>query len=64
MIMRYSQEASKAGVSASEWSGAVSSIVGGKAGGKGSTSIGNGVHAEKVDEAVSAAEKYLERFHL
>ncbi|MCJ1269391.1 Alanine--tRNA ligase [Lobaria immixta] len=59
-----SEEASKQGASASEWAATVSSIVGGKAGGKGPTSIGNGTSAEKVDEALEAAVKYLERFHL
>jgi alanyl-tRNA synthetase len=58
-----SEETSKAGASASEWSATVSSIVGGKAGGKGPTSVGNGVHPDKVEEAITAAEKYLERFH-
>lgn len=58
------QEASKQGASASDWAATISSIVGGKAGGKGPTSIGNGMNAEKVDEAVEAAVKYLERFHL
>lgn len=58
------QEASKAGASANEWSATVSDIVGGKAGGKAPTSIGNGVHADKVDEALKAAEQYLQRFHL
>ena len=59
-----SQEASKQGASASDWSNSVSGIVGGKAGGKGSTSIGNGTNPEKVDEALQAATKYIERFSL
>jgi len=36
--------------------------VGGKAGGKGATSTGNGTKPEKVDEAVEAARRYLEKF--
>ena len=52
----------KKGLKASEWSSAVSSIVGGKAGGKEPTSIGNGTQPEKTDEAVEAATKYLEKF--
>ena len=47
---------------AGEWSSTVSSIVGGKAGGKEPTSIGNGTQPEKVDEALKAATKYLEKF--
>ena len=58
------QEASKHGVSAGEWSSTVSGIVGGKAGGKGPTSVGSGIHGEKVNEALEAARKYLERFQL
>ena len=58
------QAANKQGMSASEWANAVSGVVGGAAGGKGSTSVGNGTNPEKVDEAVEAATKYLEKFHL
>lgn len=58
------QETCKKGASATEWAATISSIVGGKAGGKAPTSIGNGTNAEKVNEALEAAEKYLERFHL
>lgn len=60
----FAQEASKAGASATEWSATVSKIVGGKAGGKAPTSIGNGVHPDKVDEAIEAAKQYLQRLHL
>lgn len=52
------------GASASEWSTAVSRAVGGKAGGKGPTSIGNGINPEKVDYAVDLASEYLSRFTL
>lgn len=58
------QEASKRGASATEWAATISSVVGGKAGGKTPTSIGNGTNVEKVNEALEVAEKYLERFHL
>ena len=51
-------------MSASEWANAVSCIVGGAAGGKGSTSVGNGTNPEKVDEAVEVATMYLEKFYL
>lgn len=59
-----SDEASIAGASASNWAAAVSRVVGGKAGGKAPTSIGNGTSPEKADEAVSAAEEYLRKLHL
>ncbi|KAI4152193.1 MAG: hypothetical protein LQ341_000757 [Variospora aurantia] len=59
-----SEEASKQGASATEWADAVSGVVGGKAGGKGATSIGNGTEPGKVDEAVEVARKYLESFKL
>ncbi|PWY64719.1 hypothetical protein BO70DRAFT_366943 [Aspergillus heteromorphus CBS 117.55] len=55
---------SEQGASASEWAAIVSSAVGGKAGGKGSTSVGNGVNPEKVDEAIILASEYLARFKL
>ena len=59
-----SDEAAEAGASAAEWAAAVSGVVGGKAGGKAPTSIGNGTQPGKVDEAVTAAEEYLRKFHL
>ena len=52
------------GASASEWAAVVSGAVGGKAGGKGSTSIGNGVNPDKIDEAVALASDYLAKFKL
>ena len=52
----------KKGLKASEWSSKVSGVVGGKAGGKEPTSIGNGTQPEKVDEALDAATKFLEKF--
>lgn len=52
------------GASASEWANIVAGLVGGKAGGKGSTSIGNGTHPDKVDEAVNLASEYLRKFSL
>ncbi|KAA6415647.1 MAG: alanyl-tRNA synthetase [Lasallia pustulata] len=59
-----SEEANAAGASAADWAAAVSAVVGGKAGGKGATSIGNGTEAGRVDEAVERAREYLERFGL
>ena len=58
------QDANKKGLVASEWTNTISSIVGGKAGGKGPTSLGNGTNPGKIDEAVEAATKYLEKFSL
>jgi alanyl-tRNA synthetase len=58
------QKYSKQGAVASEWASAVSVAVGGKAGGKGPTSVGNGTNIDKIDEGVELARKYLEKFHL
>ncbi|KAL8987963.1 MAG: hypothetical protein Q9169_008629, partial [Polycauliona sp. 2 TL-2023] len=58
------EEATQQGASATDWASTVSQIVGGKAGGKGATCIGNGTDPSKVDEAVEAAREYLERFKL
>jgi alanyl-tRNA synthetase len=58
------QAMSEQGASASEWATAVSRAVGGKAGGKGPTSIGNGVNPDKVDDAIDLASEYLSKFKL
>lgn len=50
--------------SALEWSTAVSSVVGGKAGGKGNTSQGVGTDVSKVDEAMDVATKFLQKLTL
>ncbi|KAL1639962.1 Alanine--tRNA ligase [Diplodia intermedia] len=52
------------GASAAEWSNAVSGAVGGKAGGKGKTSVGQGTNADKLDEGLELATKYLEKFQI
>lgn len=59
-----SVEATKAGASAAEWANTISGVVGGKAGGKAPTSIGNGTSPEKVNEAVREAEEYLRKLKL
>ncbi|RDH28099.1 alanyl-tRNA synthetase, cytoplasmic [Aspergillus welwitschiae] len=59
-----SKSSSEAGASASEWAAIVSGAVGGKAGGKGATSVGNGVNPDRVDEAVSLASDYLGKLKL
>ncbi|KAJ5246950.1 hypothetical protein N7468_001933, partial [Penicillium chermesinum] len=52
------------GASASDWAAVVSGAVGGKAGGKGPTSLGNGTNTDKIDEAISLASDYLSKFKL
>ncbi|KAJ0420995.1 tRNA synthetases class II (A)-domain-containing protein [Aspergillus carlsbadensis] len=59
-----SKTMSDQGASASEWATAVSRAVGGKAGGKGPTSIGNGINPDKVDDAITLATEYLGSFKL
>jgi len=54
----------KQGAVASDWANSVAKAVGGKAGGKGPTSIGNGTEVEKIDEGLELAIKYLEQFKL
>lgn len=58
------QALSDQGGSPSDWAAVVAGAVGGKAGGKAPTSIGNGVNHERVDEAVSLAAEYLDKFKL
>jgi len=58
-----SEELSKK-ASALEWSTAVSSVVGGKAGGKGNTSQGVGTESSKIDEALDVATKFLQKLTL
>lgn len=57
-------EAQSKGADASKWTNSVSEVVGGKSGGKGATSMGQGTNVDKVDEAVEAARKYLEDLKL
>ncbi|KAI1077644.1 tRNA synthetases class II (A)-domain-containing protein [Whalleya microplaca] len=47
------------GVTAEKWAAAVSEVVGGKSGGKEPTRQGQGTNADKIDEAVAVAEKWL-----
>jgi alanyl-tRNA synthetase len=63
-ILTLNQELSTQGASASDWAAVVSGAVGGKAGGKGPTSIGNGTNSDKVEEAISLASDYLSKFKL
>ncbi|PYH46703.1 alanine--tRNA ligase [Aspergillus saccharolyticus JOP 1030-1] len=59
-----SKATSDQGASATEWATVVSRAVGGKAGGKGPTSVGNGMNPEKIDEAIALASDYLSKFKL
>ena len=59
-----SPEAQKKGVDAAKWSSEVAGVVGGKAGGKGATSLGQGTNLDKVDDAVEVARKYLQDLKL
>ncbi|KAE8348240.1 alanyl-tRNA synthetase, cytoplasmic [Aspergillus coremiiformis] len=52
------------GASASEWAAIVSTAIGGRAGGKGPTSIGNGTSPDKTEEAIALASDYLAKFKL
>ena len=56
-----SQEHEVKGLVASEWAAQVTASVGGKAGGKGATCLGNGVDAEKADNGVAAAVDHLNK---
>ena len=62
--LTYRQVATKAGMTPQDWSSTVSMLVGGKAGGKAPTAIGNGTDVSKVDEAIQAATGYLQKFKL
>jgi len=42
----------------------VTKAVGGKAGGKGPTSVGNGTEVSGIDEGVQLATKYLEKLKI
>nr|POE49453.1 alanine--trna ligase [Quercus suber] len=59
-----SSEAQSKGADASKWASEVASLLGGKAGGKGATCVGQGTETEKVDAAVEAARKYLDGLSL
>ncbi len=53
------QQLASKGVTAEEWTGAVSQIIGGKTGGKEPSRQGAGAEPAKLDEAVSKAEQWL-----
>ena len=52
------------GLVASEWAAQVAEAVGGKAGGKGATSVGSGTDVGKVEVGVEVAVKYLEKLKI
>ena len=59
-----SPEHTSKGLAACKWTEQVSAIVGGKAGGKGSTSVGTGNDVGRVQEGVEAAGKALEELSI
>ncbi|KAI5224608.1 alanyl-tRNA synthetase [Aureobasidium subglaciale] len=59
-----SAEAKEKGADAPAWANEVAGVLGGKAGGKGATSLGQGTQPENVDQAVELATKYLEKLGL
>jgi alanyl-tRNA synthetase len=56
------QQHKAAGADGPKWAGAVTPIIGGKAGGKpgAQTAIGQGTNADKVDAGVEEATKFIE----
>lgn len=58
------QQLSKQGATASDWANAVAVAVGGKAGGKGPTSIGSGTNVDQMDKGLDLAIQYLQKFKL
>lgn len=54
----------KAGADGPAWSAAVAGALGGKAGGKGATSVGNGTNPDKADEGVEIARQWIENFSI
>lgn len=53
------QHLSSKGITAQEWTTAVSKVIGGKTGGKEPSRQGAGAEPAKLEEAVSEAEKWL-----
>ncbi|KAI1464270.1 tRNA synthetases class II (A)-domain-containing protein [Daldinia caldariorum] len=47
------------GVTAEKWAAAVTEVVGGKSGGKEPTRQGQGTNADKIEDAIAVAEKWL-----
>jgi alanyl-tRNA synthetase len=59
-----SADAQGKGADASKWANEVATVVGGKAGGKGPTSLGQGPEGAKAKDAVEVARKYLEELKI
>lgn len=53
------QALSSKGVTAEQWTSAVSAVIGGKTGGKEPSRQGAGAEPEKLEEAVKKAEEWL-----
>jgi alanyl-tRNA synthetase len=60
------QQHKAAGADGPKWASAVTPIIGGKAGGKpgAATAIGQGTNADKVDEGVDEATRWIEGLKL
>jgi alanyl-tRNA synthetase len=52
------------GLVAGEWTTQVSEVVGGKTGGKGTTSVGSGTNGNKLDEGAVIAADYLKKLRI
>jgi alanyl-tRNA synthetase len=54
------------GADGPKWASSVTPVIGGKTGGKpgAPTAIGNGTNADKVDDGVEEARKFIEAFKL
>jgi alanyl-tRNA synthetase len=65
-ILTKQQKHKAAGADGPKWAAAVTPVIGGKAGGKpgAQTAIGQGTNAEKVDEGVEEARKFIEGLKL
>jgi alanyl-tRNA synthetase len=55
------QHLSSKGVTAEEWTKAVSEVIGGKTGGKEPTRQGAGAEPAKLEQAIEEAEKWLSK---
>jgi alanyl-tRNA synthetase len=60
MCVTYQHLASQ-GVTAEQWAGSVSEVIGGRSGGKEPTRQGQGTKPENTDDGVATATKWLEK---
>ncbi|KAJ5713453.1 alanyl-tRNA synthetase [Penicillium malachiteum] len=52
------------GLIANEWTAEVANFIGGKTGGKGTTSVGNGAEEAKIEDGLTTARMYLENLKI